>query len=367
MSDSASSTPDVEARDVVKAFGPLRAVDGVSMDVPRGAFVTILGPSGCGKTTTLRLIGGFEHPDSGSIAIQGQSMHGRPPHTRPTSTVFQNYALFPHMTVHDNIAFGLRERNVSPPEIRRRVGEMLELVDLTGRGNHKPGQLSGGQQQRVALARSLVVKPAVLLLDEPLGALDLKLRRQMQRELKRIQRQVGITFLYVTHDQEEALTMSDHIVIMNQGRIEQEGTAEDVYERPATRFAASFMGAENILPATSVASDTHSVTLLVAGKQITIPRTTDLPLQDVSIVIRPERVWFDVQDGWGGHVVERHFKGPTISYVVGLDDGTRVVADVPADDQRACLNVGDTVRIGFRAEDATIVTDRIAPQVATGA
>jgi spermidine/putrescine transport system ATP-binding protein len=222
------------------------AVEDVDLQVAPGEFFSLLGPSGCGKTTTLRMLAGFEEPTSGRILLYGKDMVGVPPYRRDVNMVFQHYALFPHMTVYDNIAFGLRHKKVAKDEIQRRVADALRLVELEGRERRRPRQLSGGQQQRVALARALVNRPRALLLDEPLGALDLKLRRAMQLELKRIQREVGITFVYVTHDQEEALTMSDRLAVMNAGRIEQLGTPRDLYERPATRFVADFLGTSNI-------------------------------------------------------------------------------------------------------------------------
>jgi spermidine/putrescine transport system ATP-binding protein len=238
------SIPEIELLNLEKHFRDVRAVDGVSLEVVGGEFFSLLGPSGCGKTTTLRMIGGFELPTGGSILLRGRDVTMDPPDKRPVNMVFQNYALFPHLNVGDNIAFGLRRRHVNGADVRRRVAEALDLVHLVGYERRKPNQLSGGQQQRVALARALVNRPHVLLLDEPLGALDLKLRRQLQVELKRVQVEVGITFVYVTHDQEEALTMSDRIAVMNFGRIEQLGTPEELYERPGTRFVADFIRSE---------------------------------------------------------------------------------------------------------------------------
>ena len=237
-----TTPPDVRLEDVVKEFADTRAVDGISLEIPRGSFFALLGPSGCGKTTTLRMIGGFEEPTSGRIFLGDRDVVGLPPYKRDVNTVFQSYALFPHMTIADNVAFGLERKGIAKAEVRSRVAEVLELVDLAGRGGRKPKQLSGGQQQRVALARAIVCNPRVLLLDEPLGALDLKLRKQMQLELKRIQHEVGITFVHVTHDQEEAMTMADTIAVMNGGRIEQLGTPSDLYERPRTAFVAGFLG-----------------------------------------------------------------------------------------------------------------------------
>ena len=234
---------------MTKRFGDVTAVDDLSLAIERGEFFALLGPSGCGKTTTLRMIGGFEETTEGTISLGGADVTDLPPFKRNVNTVFQNYALFPHLNVYENIAFGLRRRKVAEGEVRRQVAWMLELVDLPGYERRKPSQLSGGQQQRVALARALVNNPQVLLLDEPLGALDLKLRKQMQVELKRIQSEIGITFIFVTHDQEEAMTMSDRIAVMRHGRIEQLGAPEELYERPATEFVAGFLGVSNLLDA----------------------------------------------------------------------------------------------------------------------
>jgi putative spermidine/putrescine transport system ATP-binding protein len=243
----AAQPPDVGLTDLHKRYGDVAAVDGVSLEVAHGEFFTMLGPSGSGKTTTLRLIAGFELPDTGTVRLAGEDVTRRPPYARDVNTVFQDYALFPHMTVVENVAYGLRVKGVARDERRGRAAEALEMVRLPGYGERKPAQLSGGQRQRVALARAIVNRPRVLLLDEPLGALDLKLREQMQTELKSIQREVGITFVYVTHDQEEALTMSDRLAVFDAGRIVQVGTPAEVYERPATAFVAGFVGVSNVL------------------------------------------------------------------------------------------------------------------------
>src|SRR3954466_8346705 len=238
---------DVEFRAVTKRFGSLVAVNAVNLRVHKGEFLSLLGPSGCGKTTSLRMIAGFEQPDEGEILIGGRDVAGTPPYKRGVNTVFQQYALFPHMSILDNVCYGLKQRKVAKRERQQRAGEALELVQLTGRDKHRPAMLSGGQQQRVALARALVMNPRVLLLDEPLGALDLKLRKEMQIELKRIQSQVGITFIYVTHDQEEALSMSDRVAVMSNGVIEQLDTPRAIYDRPLTPFVADFIGDMNFL------------------------------------------------------------------------------------------------------------------------
>jgi spermidine/putrescine transport system ATP-binding protein len=252
---TADQPADVRLEHVVKRFDGTVAVDGISMEIPRGAFFAMLGPSGCGKTTTLRMIGGFEEPTEGRIFLGDQDVVGLPPYKRDVNTVFQSYALFPHMSIEDNVGFGLERKGVAKAERMGRVAEMLELVGLSGFAKRKPKQLSGGQQQRVALGRALVNHPRVLLLDEPLGALDLKLRKNMQLELKRIQNEVGITFVHVTHDQEEAMTMADTIAVMNGGHIEQLGAPQELYERPATAFVAGFLGVSNLLPGVVEGSD----------------------------------------------------------------------------------------------------------------
>ena len=280
----------VELQDVVKRYGDAAAVRGVSLTIREGEFFSLLGPSGCGKTTTLNLIGGFVEPDEGEVFIQGRAMTGIPPYRRPVNTVFQSYALFPHMSVAENIAFGLKMKRTPVPEIAGRVARMLELTSLVGLGDRRPAQLSGGQQQRVALARALVNHPAVL--DEPLGSLDLKLRKQMQLELSRIQREVGITFVYVTHDQEEAMTMSDRIAVMDRGAVVQVGSPQAIYERPASRFVADFIGASNVLPGRiGPAHPGLTVVRLQSGDEVRVPDTGGLAEgTPVSVVVRPDRL-----------------------------------------------------------------------------
>ena len=285
----------VELRNVTKRFGEYAAVNDLSLMVRDGEFFSLIGPSGCGKTTTLRMIAGFEQPTEGEIFIGGQHVEGIPAHHRPVNTVFQNYALFPHMSVAANVAFGLEMSRVPTAEIRRRVAEALELVRLPQMAERKPRQLSGGQQQRVALARALVKRPQVLLLDEPLGALDLKLRRAMQIELKHIQTEVGITFIYVTHDQEEAMTMSDRIGIMSEGVLQQVGSPHEVYEKPINRFVADFIGETNFLPAAVARLETEEdypmVTLQGGVRVLAANEGHDLRLeQPVTLTIRPERI-----------------------------------------------------------------------------
>jgi spermidine/putrescine transport system ATP-binding protein len=265
-------------------------VDGIDLHIPGGEFFSLLGPSGCGKTTTLRMIAGFERPTSGEIFLDGTDVAYTPPHQRNVNTVFQNYALFPHLNVYDNIAYGLKRAKRPKAEIRERVGTALELVQLPGYERRQPSQLSGGQQQRVALARALVLNPAVLLLDEPLGALDAKLRKALQIELKSLQQEVGITFLYVTHDQEEALTMSDRLAVMNGGHIEQVGAPQDVYEDPETLYVADFLGVSNLMEATIVSSGTSACQVALDGYELQTRGTDRDVTGEAKIVIRPERV-----------------------------------------------------------------------------
>lgn len=286
------SEVDVRLVDVTKWFGELVAVDGLSLDIRRGEFFSLLGPSGCGKTTTLRMIGGFEQPDSGRIELGGNDVAGLPPYRRDVNTVFQSYALFPHLNVFDNVAYGLRRRRVAKDEIAGRVRGILELVDLAGFEGRRSFQLSGGQQQRVALARSLVNQPRVLLLDEPLGALDLKLRKQMQLELKAIQHEVGITFIYVTHDQDEAMTMSDRIAVMRAGGVEQVGPPSEVYERPSTAFVAGFLGASNLLEGNLEPGDgEHRSVALASGEKVRVPASAvDGRGASITLGVRPEKI-----------------------------------------------------------------------------
>ncbi|HKO74733.1 MAG TPA: ABC transporter ATP-binding protein [Gaiellaceae bacterium] len=281
---------EIELDKLRKEFAEVTAVDGIDLHVPGGEFFSLLGPSGCGKTTTLRMIAGFERPTSGQILLDGSDVAYTPPHHRNVNTVFQNYALFPHLNVYDNIAFGLKRAKRPKQEIRERVGKALELVQLSGYERRKSSQLSGGQQQRVALARALVLNPAVLLLDEPLGALDAKLRKALQIELKSLQQEVGITFLYVTHDQEEALTMSDRLAVMNGGHIEQVGNPRDVYEDPETLFVADFLGVSNLMQARIVSAGASACKVAVDGYELET-RGTELDVTgEAKIVIRPERI-----------------------------------------------------------------------------
>ena len=312
---------------VSKRFGPTTAVDDLSLEVRPGEFFSLLGPSGCGKTTTLRMVAGFEQPSEGRIFLDGEPVAGVPPYRRNVNTVFQSYALFDHLDVVGNVAFGLKRRKVAKAEIAERVRSALELVQLTGRESSKPWELSGGQRQRVALARALVNRPAVLLLDEPLGALDLKLRRQMQVELKEIQREVGITFLYVTHDQEEALAMSDRIAVMDGGVVEQCGTPEEVYERPAKPFVAGFIGISNLMEGTVEAGGVR----LANGSLCAAPVPDGVADGTaVQLSVRPEKI---VLDGEGdglvrlpGTIAERVYVGTATQVIVELEGGARIVA-----------------------------------------
>ncbi len=332
-------TPSVELRSVTKRFDQLAAVDDLSLQFGRGEFFTLLGPSGCGKTTTLRMIAGFERPTEGEIRIEGEDVAQLPPHKRPTNTVFQSYALFPHLSVEANVAFGLKRKKVAKGEIQERVRAELERVGLAAHAKRRPSQLSGGMQQRVALARALVNLPKVLLLDEPLGALDLKLRKGLQVELKRIQREVGITFVYVTHDQEEALTMSDRIAVMNRGRVEQVAAPEDVYNRPATTFVAGFIGVSNLMPAT--VKGPQEVEL---DEGTTIATATDgfSPGDRCHAVVRPEKLHVELgQNGDGrrglprveGIVASSLYLGTATQIAVDLGEDVRMTVLVPNADE----------------------------------
>src|SRR3954447_8198326 len=289
--DAHGESSSVVLRSVTKRFDQLVAVDDLNLELAQGEFFTLLGPSGCGKTTTLRMIAGFERPTSGEVRIEDEDVAQLPPHRRPTNTVFQSYALFPHLSVKDNVAFGLKRKKVSKDEIQQRVTAELERVGLAAEGNRRPSQLSGGMQQRVALARALVNLPKVLLLDEPLGALDLKLRKELQVELKRIQRDVGITFVYVTHDQEEALTMSDRIAVMNRGRVEQVAAPEEVYDRPASTFVAGFIGVSNLMPGTVRKSGGEGEVELNTGVKVPTDARGFNPGERCHAVVRPEKLY----------------------------------------------------------------------------
>ena len=338
----------VELKRVSKCFGPVVAVDDVSLSICDGEFFSLLGPSGCGKTTTLRLIAGFELLTVGEVYIGAEVQGEMPPYRRPVNTVFQNYALFPHMTIFQNVAFGLEMRKVPKKDIQRRVLEALEMVQLPGMEDRKPDQLSGGQQQRVALARALVNRPKVLLLDEPLGALDLKLRKAMQLELKALQHRVGITFVYVTHDQEEALTMSDRIAVMSEGRVLQTGTPEDIYDRPANRFVADFIGETNFLAGRVKAGRAGETVVLVDGVlelHVSTERMVGMN-EDVTVAIRPEKIslWPEKTSLWPVSDRASHAEPPDPRAVPGI------VEEV--------VYTGTDTRYLVRLTEKTIVTVR---------
>jgi spermidine/putrescine transport system ATP-binding protein len=329
---------DLEFRGVSKHFGEVRAVDDVTFQVRSGEFLSLLGPSGCGKTTSLRLIAGFEQPTCGEIYLSGRPMAGTPPYRRNVNTVFQHYALFPHKHVFDNVAFGLRMKRMPAAQIADRVGRMLALVELPDIGRRFPHQLSGGQQQRVALARALINEPTVLLLDEPLGALDLKVRRRMQQELRRIHREVGVTFVYVTHDQEEALTMSDRIAVMNHGRIEQLDAPAAIYERPATRFVAGFIGLTNLLGAVVEGHERGAVVVRTRGGAPL--RAAEVGVvaaagAHVDVAVRPEKIQIaldkpvDADNCLEGQVADFVYQGALTEYRVSVPPGDTVRVIVP--------------------------------------
>jgi spermidine/putrescine ABC transporter ATP-binding subunit len=349
----------VELRGCTRHYGAVRAVDALDLTVDEGEFLSLLGPSGCGKTTTLNLIAGFVEPTAGRIVIDGEDVTGRPAHLRGLGVVFQSYALFPHLTVRENVAFGLRERRLPATEIERRVGDALELVRLDRLGRQRPTELSGGMQQRVALARALVYRPRVLLLDEPLAALDRKLREGMRDELRAIQRSVGITTIFVTHDQAEALGLSDRIAVMNHGRIEQLGPPREVYERPATRFVADFIGASTVLRGRAVAADQVSVAgappLRVAGPPLPVGA-------DVELAIRPERV--RLSSGPADNVLDAHvdtlvYQGAQTELTARLADGQRLLVFV-TEPAAVPLAVGQPVRLHLPADAFMTLRPRAA-------
>jgi len=322
---------------LAKAFDGVPAVTGIDLDIPAGQFYSLLGASGCGKTTTLRMIAGFEKPDSGRIELDGRDVAADPPHKRPVNTVFQSYALFPFMTVWDNVAFGLRYQNVPKAATKERVGSALDLVQMSEFAKRKPGQLSGGQQQRVALARALVLRPRVLLLDEPLGALDAKLRKQLQLELRAVQREVGITFVYVTHDQEEALTMSDQIAVLAEGRVEQVGPPPEIYAAPATTYVAGFLGSANIFDAEVLESSAGTAVCSAMSVRLSAVVDKVLAPGPAAIVIRPERITLlhteeSIPLGYnviGGTVAEVVYLGASTQVHVDVGETAALVVDVP--------------------------------------
>jgi spermidine/putrescine transport system ATP-binding protein len=374
-----NETPTVDLHNVTKRFGDFTAVRDLTLEVGSGEFFTMLGPSGCGKTTTLRMIGGFEQPTAGEILIDGTNVAGLPPFRRPTNTVFQSYALFPHLSVEENVAFGLRRRGVDKAEVRRRVATELDRVGLAPEAKRKPRQLSGGQQQRVALARALVNLPSVLLLDEPLGALDLKLRKGLQIELKNIQRDVGITFVYVTHDQEEALTMSDRIAVMNRGVIEQVDTPEEIYERPRTDFVAGFIGVSNLMPGQVVSRAGNDAEVrLDAGVTVSLRARDGVSAGDgCQVVVRPEKieVWPLEQPLRGdepnveGMVEASVYLGTATQMVIRLAGDTTLTVLVPNTDDAARQQLpgaGARVRLGWLPQHMHLIPAAAAANGSTG-
>jgi spermidine/putrescine transport system ATP-binding protein len=374
-STDASSDPVIRLDGVSKRFGDYVAVESADFDIAEGEFFSMLGPSGCGKTTTLRMIAGFEQPTSGRILLHGEDVSRTPPYKRDVNTVFQNYALFPHMNVFENVAFGLRNKKTPSDVVTSRVMELLEVVRLPDMAERKPNQLSGGQQQRIALARALVNLPKALLLDEPLGALDLKLREVMQLELKRIQREVGITFIFVTHDQEEALTMSDRIAVMTQGRVDQIGTPTEIYHQPRTAFVAGFIGTANLLPVTVRSQEGETVVVdSRVGNQFRVPTggRTYSAGTDATIMIRPERLVPAGAPLHGGTaagsidctVSSMVFQGPVVRCQVRTSTGADLVAHLGPEDDPASIAVGSPITMTWAYDGAYLVPEAIDADMA---
>ena len=360
--------PAIELINVFKRFDEVVAVENVSLQIGQGEFFSLLGPSGCGKTTTLRMVAGFEQPSLGTIRLLGRDIHNQPAHRRNVNMVFQNYALFPHLTVFDNVAFGLQVKRIPREEIRRRVSEALALVRLPRLERRKPAQLSGGQQQRVALARALVNRPAVLLLDEPLGALDQKLRKEMQLELKRLQREVGITFIYVTHDQEEALTMSDRIAVMHHGRVLQVDQPRALYDRPATRFVADFIGITNFLQGrlVSIRNGLASVEVDGLGEIRATPTEGPGAGRTVTLAVRPERMRLTSSSGLGddnhaqGSIEDIVFVGNDTQYFVRLNNGGQVMVREQNQTPLAAappIRVGQTIQVRWSPASTSLLLE----------
>ena len=355
---------DIVLQGVTKRFGDLVAVDALDLEVPRGSFFALLGPSGCGKTTTLRMIGGFEDPTEGAVLLGGEDVTDLPPFKRDVNTVFQSYALFPHLDVQRNVAFGLERKRLAKGEVRRRVAEVLELTRLTGLEKRKPNQLSGGQQQRVALARALVNRPRALLLDEPLGALDLKLRRELQIELKRIQTDVGITFVHVTHDQEEAMSLADEIAVMSDGHIEQRGSAQELYEAPATAFVANFLGLSNLIDATLSARNGAWATF-ATHDGATVRAPADRAREGaVRVGVRPEKLQIVGEPPADANVLRGRvevaaYRGVALQYVVRAAGGEEITV-IEQNRGAATVGPGRDVLLAWRPEH-TFVVDREAP------
>lgn len=347
----------VKVDNVNKKYGDNHVVKDLNMEIKKGEFLTMLGPSGCGKTTTLRMIAGFETPTDGNIYIEGEEIQNTEPFDREVNTVFQNYALFPHVTIYDNIAFGLSIKNVNKAEIKERVAEMLELVQLQGYENRKPDQLSGGQKQRVAIARALINRPKVLLLDEPLGALDLKLRKQMQFELKRLQKKLGITFIYVTHDQEEALTMSDRIAIMYGGNLEQIGTPEEIYEKPTSKFVADFIGESNIFYGVAASKEEDIIHVNVENGRVAVSNKDVKENEIIYVLVRPENIKLSLNpvDNFNivGKVKEHVYIGNVKKTIVILSDGMEV--KVNSAPKSELIEIGAQVYIHWDKDDAVVI------------
>ena len=351
--DASTARGDLILTRITKEYGDFKAVDDLSLTIPKGSFFALLGPSGCGKTTTLRMIAGLEEPTVGSIHLGETDITTTKPYQRPINTVFQNYALFPHLTIFENIAFGLRRRGIK--DVDAEVNKVLNLVELPHLAGRKPTQLSGGQQQRIALARAIVNKPALLLLDEPLGALDLKLRRQMQIELKWIQKEVGLTFVHVTHDQEEAMTMADTIAVMNEGQIEQMGSPADLYDNPETAFVANFLGQSNLIKGTITGNDGESLVVDVYGQKISVPKSRSHAVDNSMYAgIRPEKFRISLLDTpvsgnvlTGGRIEDVSYIGVSTQYQVEMPWGQELMVFEQNDDGVAPFNKGDAVNISW--------------------
>ncbi len=353
----------VELVGVTKRFDRVTAVDNVTLQIRRGEFFSLLGPSGCGKTTSLRMVAGFEEPDAGEVRLDGQPVQSLPPYRRRVNTVFQNYALFPHLNVFDNVAFGLRRRSTPESEVQKRVHAALDLVRLPDMSTRRTHELSGGQQQRVALARALVNEPQVLLLDEPMSALDPKLRRTMRDELKRLQKNLGITFVLVTHDQEEALSTSDRVAVMNGGKVEQVDAPRTIYERPATRFVADFIGTANFLPGrVSAVQNGRSTLVLADGAQLIVPSDNRAPEGSlVELSVRPERLWLSREPGTNGAnclpatVIETTYMGPVTLFTVEVGPGHRLTTEQLNREATDTFESGDKVFLQWQPASGTML------------
>jgi len=351
----------LEMDNIIKKFDNQEVIKNISLTINKGEFLTLLGPSGCGKTTTLRIIAGFENPTSGSVLLEGKHVENKQPNERNVNTVFQNYALFPHMNVFENIAYGLKIKKVNKIEIKKRVMEMLSLVQLEGYEKRKTDELSGGQKQRVAIGRALINNPKILLLDEPLGALDLKLRKQMQIELKKLQKKLQITFVYVTHDQEEALNMSDRIAVMNEGIIEQVGSPEDIYERPKTKFVAGFIGESNLIKSKIKKIDEDYISVEIDEYEIKVNYKNYNVLQNKEsyILIRPENIKYSrIKPPYGlkSTIKEHSYIGSIIKTTMELENGQEIIV-CDYDKKKDLIGIGSLVWVYFEPEDIVIVEE----------